>query len=393
MQIAVLIILVTALLVLGREILKSGKQEPQPREPTDAERRSALPKLGKPKAAAPKKTPASARKSEPHSADPEVDLSNLVPLPEDLSYPENTLVSEEDIEEVLKNARSVSERLHARQAILSGVSSSTIEPAELTELVLSDPALAGQILKIVNSAFYGLSQPVASVFRAVLLLGHVEIRNLIWRNTVSASADQTEKSISTLLDKFWQHSFEVSRAAYAISRSLSLPEPDEISTAGLLHDVGKIISLSAWPDRFKDLYRTIRFAHHGILTEEVDKLGIDHAALGGKIVKGWGLPDQTSILITNHHAPSYLKPSEIEDRQLDTCRRDLTILHIADILCHSTHGNPDDPIYRPKPGWVKSLQPVGGLKALCTPNVLRALPERGSTIMKTVEQDLEPTSS
>jgi putative nucleotidyltransferase with HDIG domain len=393
-HIAVPIVLLIALLVLGRALLKSGKKTRAPKTRARARRRSAPAKHRKPKPAASKPKPSTpAQQPTPQAAPAQVDLSHLVPIPGDLTLPDTCIVSENVMNEILQRAREVSERLCARRTILSGFSSRSNEPGEMTKLVLSDPALAGQILKTVNSAFYGLQHPVASVFRAVLLLGHVEIRNIIWRNTVSGSSGQTEGPVSDLLDGLWQHSFEVSRAAYAIAKSLNLPEPDEISTAGLLHDVGKIISLNAWPDRFQELYRSIHFGRHRVLMEEIEKLGIDHAALGGEIAQTWGLPPQTGLMITHHHAPSYVNPSSLKGEDLAECRRGLAILHIADILCHSAHGSPADPIYRPKPGWVETLRPVGGLEGLCTESVLRSLPERGSALRKSVEETPAPLPS
>jgi putative nucleotidyltransferase with HDIG domain len=317
-----------------------------------------------------------------------LDLSLLTAAPEDGVLPGREPLDAEGLKPVLEQAKTVSDQLRARRAIIAGLSAASEDPAELSKLVLSDPALAGQILKTVNSAFYALSYPVASVFRAVLLLGYVEIRNIIWRVSVADSASQGEGPASSLLDELWRHSFDVSRVAYAIAKSLGLKEPDEISTAALLHDVGKIVALTAWPEKGLGVFDPVRFSTREDLEREIELVGINHAALGGEIVRTWGLPRETASMIELHHVPSYVAPRDIEAEEGEDVhekRRGMAVIHTADVLCHCASAPEGTPIYQPPDGWLTVLRVRGGLDTLCNASVLRILAQqtRASTTRST----------
>ena len=146
----------------------------------------------------------------------------------------------------------------------------------------------------------------------------------------------------TILSWISSHSVEPAELS-----ELGLREPDEISTAGLLHDIGKIIALNAWPEQFQDLFDSVHFSGHDTLTREIEKLGIDHAGLGGEIAQTWGLPSHTSLMITNHHEPSYIEPSELKGEPNAECRVGIAVL-------------------------------------------LRSLPDRGSALIRAAEQDRVP---
>lgn len=308
-----------------------------------------------------------------------LDLSLLTSAPEGGALPGSEPPDAEALKPILEQAKTVSDQLRARRAIIAGLSAASEDPAELSKLVLSDPALAGQILKTVNSAFYALSYPVASVFRAVLLLGYVEIRNIIWRVSVADSSTQGEGPAASLLDELWRHSFDVSRVAYAIAKSLGLKEPDEISTAALLHDVGKIVALSAWPEKGLALIDPVRFSTREDLEREIELLGINHAALGGEIVRTWGLPRETASIIELHHAPSYVLPRDVEAEEGEDVhekRRGMAVIHIADVICHCASAPQGAPVYQPPDGWLTVLRVRGGLDSLCNASVLRILAQQ-----------------
>ena len=333
-----------------------------------------------------------AARSHPHQAvgghiTPSVDLSQLEPPPEGVHIPGERPTIREMPEPILKHANDVLRTLTARKAILKGVVTMSQEPKELTKVVLRDPALAGQILKTVNSAFYGLRYPVGSVFRAVLLLGHLEVRNIIWRSCVGEALGPQTRPTSQSLDSVWQHSFATSRVAYALARSLNLPDPDEISTTALLHDIGKILVLKAQPFAGLALYGSPCFSDHDKLQQEQSQLNLSHATLGHEIARIWGLPRASCEAIALHHEPSYVQPEEV-----DSDPRTISLIYLADILCHNAamQGSEPEPakIYLPKDGWLKALGAHDGPEALCTDSVVRALSLHRPTVQAGSEAEI-----
>lgn len=303
-----------------------------------------------------------------------VDIELVPPAPEDLTLPFLEPGARDGIEDTLARAQAVAETLSGRQAILEGLHGRESDPRELSELVARDPVLAAQVLKAVNSPYYGLLKPVGSVFRAILLMGHVEVRNLIWRVCFSDVAGSIDDEARRRLDDVWDHSFAVSRVAYAIAKEMSLPRPDEIATAGLLHDIGKLIALTAWPEEARQVYPRTEFSRHDVLRGELDQFKLGHAQIGARMITSWTLPTSISDAIEYHHYPSYIAPEEVTGQI-----KPIGVVHLADLLCHmaSQQGSPNEwSIYRPRAGWLEELGLPDGIGRLLDQRVLGALEYR-----------------
>lgn len=294
------------------------------------------------------------------------DFERILPAPEVGDWcEENPQPNRNLIEEV----RRVSGELSVRQDTLFRLMQPCEDPNELTEVINRDPAMAAHVLRTINSPFYGLRSRVGSVFRAVLLLGHIEIRNILLRLCLSEEAGIIAADGEVSLQEHWQHSFGASRVAYALAKSFHVPHADEISTAALLHDVGKLFCLGRWPEDAAPLYGTQRFCAYEDLMEEREWLGVDHAWLSGEIARLWGLPGGSTSLITHHHAPSYTGPTSL---QVD--EKALAAVHLADLLVHLTEeSDAIELAYWPRAGWVSRLTRGEDLRALLTPKVVRAL--------------------
>ena len=309
-----------------------------------------------------------------------MDFCVLQALPEGACV-QNAELSGEELKRAEASTREIIDRLNARQELLDKLSVATSNPNHVSELVMGDPMLASRVLKAVNSPFFGLSRKLSSVFRAVVHLGHNEVRNIVLQacveETFSAPDDRTRQIITDL----WAHSLACSRVAFALGRSLQYPEPDSIATMGLLHDIGKLIGTRIRPERAPELYSPLVFSKHSLLSEE-GSMGIVHSILGGKTARTLGVPESACTAIAEHHSPSYHPPEDVPG---DT--RAIAILHVADLLCHlkarSFDAEDDDgAIYTPRPGWLEALGIKNGLEELCVENVLkeldRILPQHGA---------------
>lgn len=204
--------------------------------------------------------------------------------------------------------------------------SSTVD--QLEAVIASDPAISARILRIANSAFFGHSHKVDSIARAIVLLGFDTVKSLALSTSVFNLFAHPNK---TRLDhhEFWLHSIACGRAAQLIAQD-SIPRAyhSSIFLAGLLHDIGKLI-LDYW---FTEQYSRVledAKARQCCLWESEDRiLGFDHAAAGGWLAKGWGLPDSLADPIARHHTMDM----DVEARALG-----VAAVHIADRLCHTHH--------------------------------------------------------
>ena len=168
---------------------------------------------------------------------------------------------------------------------------------DLVDLIEHDQALTGKMLRLANSAFFGQSRRVATIPRAVILLGFSTVRNLalgvkVW-DTIAPSIP------SERLRALWSHAVMVAVGSKVLTAKLCAGDPDEAFTAGLLHDVGRLI-LGA---RFKDAYWTAGAEPvRSIVDVEQAAFGVQHAEVGGWLLEAWGLPLSIVEAARLHHA-------------------------------------------------------------------------------------------
>jgi putative nucleotidyltransferase with HDIG domain len=297
------------------------------------------------------------------------ELSGLEPAPERIDRPWDEPPDPTVLSLILGCAAEVLDRVAARRLVLEAISSPSSDPRALTDVVVSDPALSVRVLRTVNSPFYGLRQPMASVFRAVLYLGHNEVRNIIWRACVAEATGELPGPAGEILDATWRHSFIVSRVAYALARALGVPQPDTVATTALLHDAGKLVVTSVVPEKAVMIYRPSRFGSASQLRREWELVGVGHGLLGGEVVRAWGLPAEVAVSVAQHHLPSFLSSDHAKgDARL------VGVVHLADLLCHAfARADAEEVVHLPAAGWLSDLGVKGDLSTVCDATVLRAL--------------------
>ncbi len=193
---------------------------------------------------------------------------------------------------------------------------------EIEEVLRLDPGLTANVLKLTNSAFYGLPTKVGSVKRAVMLLGLNKLKQLIMASCVNAVMDKDIPGYDLPAGELWRHSIAVSVAAEALVRELALESGDDIFTAALLHDVGKLV-LGQF---VHEDYAALEAAAGSTVSFEIaekEVLGTDHAEIGARILEQWSLPEALVHAVRWHHNPE--KSEEIHSST--------DIVHVANMLC------------------------------------------------------------
>lgn len=194
---------------------------------------------------------------------------------------------------------------------------------DLMEAILPDQAMCLTILKIANSAFFGLPRKVSNIDKAVMVLGFNEIRNIILGKAVFNSFREIYRSNREIIDLFWEHSFITGLAAKIIAEDLRL-SASESFIAGLLHDIGKLAMLISLNDAYAPLLAPSTGNHVNQYRKEVEFFSISHDEVGYRLLKRWLFPESLLETIGYHH-----NPQGSSDHALTAA-----VIGVADLMSH-----------------------------------------------------------
>ena len=205
-------------------------------------------------------------------------------------------------------------------------------------LIAQDPGLSGALLKIVNSPYYGLSNKIASIRRAVTVLGSRTVINLI--NAQSIKGEMTDDTIVTL-NRFWDTAQDVAMTSLTLAKRTGTQALDEAYALGLFHDCGIPLMLKRFPDYMRVLEQGYANAGTGsrVVDTENRHFNTNHAVVGYYTAKSWRLPVHLTEAIANHHnALAIFSDDSSRNSQLKNL---LAILKMAEHICasHTVLGN------------------------------------------------------
>jgi len=175
---------------------------------------------------------------------------------------------------------------------------------ELEHLLNTDPALAGRVLKIANSAYYGMSGKVASIQMATTVLGTDTLLQIITMVGHSKMLGRALKGYGQDSGDLWKHSLAVAICARLIEETLHARNGDDAFLAGLMHDAGKIILDSYVLDRQTLFKRYTHLTHASMTATEEKIMEFTHADIGGELCRKWNLPESMATAIQHHHNPT-----------------------------------------------------------------------------------------
>jgi HD-like signal output (HDOD) protein len=201
------------------------------------------------------------------------------------------------------------------QRVVAALEDQEIDFANVADLIESDQALTSQVLRLANSAFYGSQGRVGRVSQALLVLGAVVTRSVLLSTSVLDLRN-------VKLRGFWEHSLGCAVAAGAIAKATGLAQPEEVSAAGLLHDLGKVILGTELPDVFERVVETA--AADGMAFRDAERrlLGVDHGEVASWLVERWRFPAVLAEPIAFHHRPEAARVAKVET----------AIVHVANTL-------------------------------------------------------------
>lgn len=193
---------------------------------------------------------------------------------------------------------------------------------ELEYEIMQDQGLTTKILRLANSAYYGVRRKINTVSEAAVLLGFQAIRSMALATTVGKVLAHELPGYALAQEELWRQSQVCAITARVVAKKVKFSKIDLAYTAGLLRDIGKVILDSYMSEQY-DLVIGEVMKHNRAFTEvEVDLLGFNHAEVGARIASKWHLPDELVEAIEFHHTP--------EEAQIN--RKLTAIVHIADGL-------------------------------------------------------------
>ncbi len=206
--------------------------------------------------------------------------------------------------------------------ILSLLDDPNSSASQVQEILRLDPGLTANILKLTNSAYFGLPNKVGSVKQAVVLLGWRRLVKIVLATCVNAVMDKPVPGYDLPPGELWRHSVAVSVTSEGLMRELGLEVDDEVFTAALLHDLGKLV-MGEFVAKDLDPIRSTAETGVPFQMAEREILGTDHAEIGAMLLESWSFPPKMIEAVRWHHDPdSAESPGTLID-----------IVHVSNVLC------------------------------------------------------------
>jgi HD-like signal output (HDOD) protein len=196
---------------------------------------------------------------------------------------------------------------------------------DLGEIIEKDQTLTARVLKISNSAMYGLRQQVTSLQHALMILGLKTIRSLV----LSVSTRSLYKKFGMTEKIIWDHSVGAAIGSKIISKGIGTEVEDVSFIGGLMHDMGKVVLNNETPEVFAKVMMNIYNRGESSLKAENDMYGYNHSEIGSLVVKKWGFPAILTEILEKHH----LNVQNLSAIESPLVAKSIACVNLADRVC------------------------------------------------------------
>jgi len=187
-------------------------------------------------------------------------------------------------------------------AILKTVNDPYVTLGRVSENILRDQALTAKVLKLINSAYYGVHTRVATVSQAVSLLGLDKIKNLAMAISLAEGLYRWS-GLPFGRGALWHHSQACGVATSLVAEAVGYPNPEEALIVGLIHDIAKALWTELFPERFLAAIKAVQIEGRDPLEMEIEYLTVPHATVGAWMLEKWQLPEIFQKAVALHHEP------------------------------------------------------------------------------------------
>jgi putative nucleotidyltransferase with HDIG domain len=182
--------------------------------------------------------------------------------------------------------------------VLQLMQSDDTAETDIEEAIAADPALSARILKIANSALFGRRTAASTIGQSIACLGPRTVRSVVFAASMR-SVYSTPRLADHLL---WEHAMGVSLASAELAQLTGAVPADEAFTAGLLHDIGKLLFKAHDPVTHETVIQQIYNEGVSALAAEIEAFGVGHPEIGEQVLTKWGFPPELVAPVALHHA-------------------------------------------------------------------------------------------
>lgn len=228
--------------------------------------------------------------------------------------------------------------------------------ADIGKIISEDQGLTVRLLKMANSPIYGYPSRIETISQAVLIIGTSQIRDLTLATSVIKMFEGIPEDLISM-EPFWRHSIATGVIARIIAGYRREPNVEAFFTAGILHDIGRVIMFTKMPEDCRFILSQANKQPQLLHKTEREVLGYDHADVGGLLLKTWKLPPSLIEAVQYHHNPLRAAQYPME----------AATVHVADILAHALELGNSGERYVPRiseEAWANLSLQEGGLTLL-----------------------------
>jgi len=191
---------------------------------------------------------------------------------------------------------------------------------QIGTVVETDPSLTTRILKMVNSAYYGFPHTIASIGQAISILGRDRLRQILI-GAVLGGVFGNMKNQAFFMEDYWHHSVKTAILSRLLCKQSEISEQAEsLFTAGLLHQIGRLILVQKLPDQALEIAHAVETGRENVYQAEKRILGFDHCELGAAFIEQWGLPELLVNIARYHVDPTQATDYQEEVRLVNLAK-------------------------------------------------------------------------
>ncbi len=242
---------------------------------------------------------------------------------------------------------------------------------DIGKIIAQDTDLSARLLRIVNSAFYGIPVPVETISRAVTIVGTSDLHDLV----LATSASRIFKDIpGELMDmgEFWGMSVYTGIVASTLAERCNILHCERLFVQGMLHDIGRLPIYLRLPERAREILLITNGSYDTLSATEQKILGFTHTEVGAELTRAWNLPESIQTITRCHHQPKRAAEYKIET----------SLIHISSILaeCETLDESIDEILARVDPyAWQ-----ITGLTQPDVESVLDGIPQQAAEVLKLI---------
>ncbi|MCB1194949.1 HDOD domain-containing protein [bacterium] len=239
----------------------------------------------------------------------------------------------DDFHQMLQNIDSLPSLPQILEKIVALANDENSSIKDISNVISTDNSFAAKVLRMANSAYFGLPRHVSSLNQAVVILGVNTIKNIAIGLSVFSSLAKLDQKLIPELLRIWKFSLLVSGTARSIAKHSNYPDPEEAFLAGLLHDLGRIIILKFMSKEFKEINGLVAQHGYSLLDAEKEIIQITHTELGSYLIDSWNLPQRLKYVMQYHHTPYELDDVPCDDPSILLL---VKIVSLSQFLCADT---------------------------------------------------------